>query len=95
MEEATKSCPRCSHYGCLINQGMWWCNNGHTENMDAENCEDYDDYYESTIVTYSSSITTDTAAYQDTRQPNLMAKHKIGEAKRKRKSQRGIKHGRR
>ena len=74
-----KSCAKCSHYGCLINQGMWWCNNGHTDNMDAENCEDYDNVQDSAILTTNSAttITTDTAAYQGIQQPNPMAKHKI------------------
>ena len=92
MGETTKSCPRCSHYGCLINQGYWWCNNGHTENMDAENCEDYDDTFEGMTMSSSSSI-TDTM-YPDAPKINPMAKHRLEKAKRRRKAQRGIKHGR-
>ena len=95
MGETTKSCPRCSHYGCLINQGMWWCNNGHTENMDAENCEDYDDTFEGMTMSASSSYTGDNPTYYDASvKINPMAKHKIVRAKRRRKLQRGIKHGR-
>lgn len=94
MADTNKSCGRCSHYGCLINQGMWWCNNGHTDNMDAENCEDYDDTFESMSMT-TYSYTTDTPTqYESTQTINPMAKHKIVRAKRKRKAQRGIKHGR-
>ena len=42
-EKEKKCCGICRHYGALVNQGMWWCNAGHTDNMDAENCIDYDD----------------------------------------------------
>lgn len=55
-EEKKKSCGRCSHYGCLANQGMWWCNAGHTDNMDADTCVDYDDIMENAEMTTSSTL---------------------------------------
>lgn len=55
----TKHCYNCSNYGCLINQGYWWCNAGHTDNMDAENCDDYDSsIQDSKVIAYSSSTIT-------------------------------------
>lgn len=55
-EEKKKSCGRCSHYGCLANQGMWWYNTGHTDNMDADTCVDYDDIMENAEMTTSSTL---------------------------------------
>lgn len=63
-DKEKKSCSRCSHYGALVNQGYWWCNNGHTDNMDAENCQDYDDILAGAIMTTTSSATDDFVVYQ-------------------------------
>lgn len=52
-----KCCYKCKHYGCLVNQGYWWCNL--QLNMDdPENCEEYDgSLYDNSVTTYSSSYT--------------------------------------
>lgn len=52
-----KHCGICRHYGALVNHGYWWCNKGHTEHMDAENCEDYDDMMANVTFTATSSTT--------------------------------------
>jgi len=93
MEDCKKSCGRCSHYGALVNQGYWWCNAGHTENMDAENCEDYNDSLDGVVATSSSSITS--TYYDIPKGYGDMAKYKVMRAKKRRKKERGIKHGRR
>lgn len=35
-------CSDCRNYCALVNQGYWWCNAGHTEDMNPETCGDYD-----------------------------------------------------
>lgn len=92
MEDCKKSCGRCSNYGALVNQGYWWCNAGHTENMDAENCEDYNDSQAGVITSSSSTIGT---YYDIPKGYGDMAKYKVMRAKKRRKKERGIKHGRR
>lgn len=97
-EEKKKSCGRCSHYGCLANQGMWWCNAGHTDNMDADTCVDYDDIMENAEMTTSSTLSYPNLIYTspyDRKRMGEMAKYKINRAKKNRKKERGIKHGRR
>ena len=97
-EEKKKSCGRCSHYGCLANQGMWWCNAGYTDNMDADTCVDYDDTMENAKMTTSSTLSYPNLIYTspyDGKRMGEMAKYKINRAKKNRKKERGIKHGRR
>ncbi len=97
-EEKKKSCGRCSHYGCLANQGMWWCNAGYTDNMDADTCVDYDDIMENAEMTTSSTLSYPNLIYTspyDGKRMGEMAKYKINRAKKNRKKERGIKHGRR
>ena len=97
-EEKKKSCGRCSHYGCLANQGMWWCNAGHTDNMDADTCVDYDDTMENAKMTTSSTLSYPNLIYTspyDGKRMGEMAKYKINRAKKNRKKERTIKHGRR
>ena len=55
-EEKKKSCGRCSHYGCLANQGMWWCNAGRRENMDGDSSVDYVDTMGNAEMTTSSTL---------------------------------------
>ena len=93
-EEKKKSCGRCSHYGCLANQGMWWCNVGHTNNMDADTCVDYDDVMEGTTMTTASTLSYYASPYGGKRMGE-MAKYKVDRAKKNRKKERGVKHGRR
>jgi len=62
-----KRCGICRHYGALVNQGMWWCNAGHTDNMDAENCIDYDD---SMYGTMTVSCSSQTLTYDNPRAPH-------------------------
>ena len=103
MEDCKKSCGRCSNYGALVNQGYWWCNAGHTENMDAENCEDYNDSQAGVVATSSSSITETMVGHYGIPDGSMymynqnggMAKYKVMRAKKRRKKERGIKHGRR
>lgn len=56
-EDGKKHCFKCKHYGCLVNQGYWWCNL--QLNMDdPENCDEYDgSLYDNSITTFSSSYT--------------------------------------
>ena len=56
-DDGKKACHKCNHYGCLVNQGYWWCNL--QLNMDdPENCESYDDSLSKSVVTtYSSTYT--------------------------------------
>lgn len=52
-----RSCGRCNNYGCLTNQGYWWCNAGHTENMNPDTCGDYDSsIQDSATCTYTSTV---------------------------------------
>lgn len=37
-----RHCPDCRNYRVLVNQGYWWCEAGHTEDMNPETCCDYD-----------------------------------------------------
>lgn len=53
-DDGKKACYKCKHYGCLINQGYWWCNL--QLDMDAEDCEACDtSLYDTAITTYNSS----------------------------------------
>lgn len=54
--DGKKACCKCNHYGCLINQGYWWCNL-QLDMTDPENCESYDDSLSKSIITSSSSYT--------------------------------------
>lgn len=53
MEE--KHCSNCRNYMALANQGYWWCNAGHTKNMNPKTCGDHDCI---TSETMTSSIST-------------------------------------
>ena len=93
MCEKKKSCGLCSHYGALANQGMWWCNAGHTEDMNPETCGDYDGAYEGTTATSATTIFSKIKVepYLGANAPKPMAKWKIDRAKKnkkKRKKQR-------
>jgi hypothetical protein len=103
MDEEKKCCGRCSNYGALVNQGMWWCNAGHTDNMDAENCEDYDELQKGVVTTASSSVIDTMVGHYGIpdgsmymyNQNGSMAKYKVMRVKKRRRKERGIKHGRR
>lgn len=99
MPTKNKSCGLCSHYGALVNQGYWWCDAGHTENMNPETCGDYDGMYEESENKVCSSVTMHTLSgggpYTDVSAPKPMSVNKLRRARQKRKKQKGIKHGRR
>ena len=49
-----KDCPRCKHYGCLVNQGYWWCNL--QLDMDNEDCPSCDtSIQDSAVMTYATT----------------------------------------
>ena len=49
-----KDCPRCKHYGCLTNQGYWWCNL--QLDMDNEDCPSCDtSIQDSAVMTYATT----------------------------------------
>lgn len=56
-DDGKKACYKCNHYGCLINQGYWWCNL-QLDMDDPENCESYDDTLSKSAVTISTSTYT-------------------------------------
>ena len=91
MEDNEKRCSKCANYGHQINLGRWWCNAGHTDNMNAETCEDYNE--NSQFSSFLSSVVPN-IIYKDVTKGN-MAKYKVDRAKKKRKKEKGIKHGRR
>lgn len=97
--ENKKSCGLCSKYGALVNQGYWWCNAGHTENMNPETCGDYDGAYENTENKVSSTVSSYTLRagelYRNPFTPKPMSMSKMKKARENRKKQRGIRHGRR
>lgn len=60
-----KDCPRCKHYGCLVNQGYWWCNL--QLDMDNENCEACDtSLYDTAVMTTASTYETKPAVNKTT-----------------------------
>ena len=64
-DDDKKACYKCNHYGCLVNQGYWWCKL--QLNMDdPENCESYDDSL-SKSATISASTSTYTISEQKPR----------------------------
>ena len=74
------------------------CDAGHTDNMDADTCVDYDDIMENAEMTTSSTLSYPNLIYTspyDGKRMGEMAKYKINRAKKNRKKERGIKHGRR
>ena len=88
MEDNERRCSKCANYGHQINLDRWLCNAGHTDNMDAETCEDYNE-----TLSFLSSVVPN-IIYKDATKGN-MAKYKVDRAKKKRKKEKGIKHGRR
>lgn len=49
-----KDCPRCKNYGCLANQGYWWCNL--QLDMDNEDCPSCDtSIQDSAVMTYATT----------------------------------------
>lgn len=99
--ENKKSCGLCSRYEALVNQGYWWCNAGHTENMDATLCPDYDGKYETSETTETTSKTIGLFSkfrpdgYSSSIGPKPMSINKIKKARKNRKKEKGIRHGRR
>lgn len=53
MDMEEKHCSDCGNYGSLANQGYWWCEAGHTGNMNPETCGDYDKIKCETSTSYA------------------------------------------
>jgi hypothetical protein len=83
-EDGKKHCFKCKHYGCLVNQGYWWCNL--QLNMDdQENCEEYDgSLYDNAVTTYSSSYTITEQKPKGGMTPKQYGEMLMKKAKRKR-----------
>jgi hypothetical protein len=82
-----KKCSKCSHYGHSINLGQWWCKVEHEE-MDAENCEDYDDVTKNADISIGSLTIARTSRYSSPNAPRPMSEQKAAKARRKRKNKR-------
>lgn len=49
-----RKCFNCKNYGCLVNQGYWWCEL--QKDMEhPETCDGWDEVPRSTIDTYAST----------------------------------------
>lgn len=79
-----KDCPRCKHYGCLVNQGYWWCNL--QLDMDNENCEACDtSLYDNAVITTYSSSTYDEKPKIPSTTPKQYGEHLMRTGKNKKK----------
>lgn len=52
-----KTCWKCRNYGCMVNQGYWWCNLN--KDMDTDDCEGYEEVNYEGVSTYATSETPD------------------------------------
>ena len=50
-----RHCSDCRNYGALANQGYWWCDAGHTGDIDPEVCRDYYRVTGEVSATYSAN----------------------------------------
>lgn len=85
-DDGKKRCCKCNYYGCLVNQGYWWCNL-QLDMSDPENCESYDDslYNSSTITTFTSTYTISEQKPKGGMTPKQYGEHLMRTGKNKKK----------